>query len=137
MRTSQGIPTKYKAICALLICAALSPLFSISARLVNPGLPPLTQLYLQLGGAFILTLIFFHRQIRLNAIIKLPSKDWLWLFSMGIIGLALCVYFFIRGSVQEKLLNVAVIGSTEIFIVYILSLCLFSKKNLDHKCFYS
>jgi drug/metabolite transporter (DMT)-like permease len=128
MKTSPGISTRYKAIYAMLLSAALSPFFSIAARLVNPHLSPLTQLYLQLGGAFILTLIFFHRKIRLSVIKKIPSKDWFWLFSMGIIGLALGVYFFIRGSVQEKLLNVTVIGSTDTFIVYVLSLLIFKEK---------
>lgn len=136
MKQKEGFSEKFLAIVFLLISSALFPFFSIVARLIDPGLPPLTQIYLRLTGSLLLALIFFHKHIRLDVIKKLPLKDWLWLFSMGVIGLALAVYFFIRGAIQEKLLNVTVIGGTDIFMVYILSLIIFKEKFKPRILFY-
>ena len=53
--------TKTLAIFALIITAACFPLFSISARLVNVGIPSLTQVAIRIGIGLLLTILIFQK----------------------------------------------------------------------------
>lgn len=117
-----------KAIIALIITAACFPLFSIVARLSNDGFAPMTQVYLRVGLAFILSAFLFRKKVSLSKLKLISHRDWMGLLLMGVIGYGFNVYFSVLGAIQEKLLNVAVIGSTEILMVYILSIIIFRQK---------
>lgn len=121
---------KTLAIVALITVAASYTFLGIASRLLSEGFAPMTQVYIRLLGAALLTAIFFYSDIRWRHMMKLPKKDYLPLLLMGTVGFSIAVYFITLGVLNTSLLNVAVILATMPFFSYILSI-LFLKSTIN------
>lgn len=121
---------KNLAITALIICAACFPLFSVSARLVNIGIPPLFQVAFRIGIGFLLTVIIFQKQIGWSKFKHIPPKDWFALILMGIVGYGISTYLTTVGVLHTTLINASVVGNAEPFFVLFFSI-LFLRDKMD------
>lgn len=120
---------RQRAISALCVVALSYSLLNVSIRLMNAGFEPFTQVYLRIGLGFVLTYIFFFKKISLSKIIKSKLRDWLILFLMGSLGYGIAVDFVTLGVLHTTLLNVAIIGSTTPFFVFLFSILFLQKKS--------
>jgi drug/metabolite transporter (DMT)-like permease len=118
---------KERAIISLCIVAFSYSLLNVSIRLLNSGFGPFSQVYLRICLGLILTIILFFREISLSKIKKISSKDWFILFLMGTIGYGVAVDFATLGVLHTNLLNVAVIGSTTPFFIFLFSVIFLQK----------
>ncbi len=123
---------KTLAVFALMAVAASYTFLGIASRLLSEGFAPMTQVYLRLAGASLLTGVFFRTSIRWRHISKLPTRDYLPLLCMGTIGFSIAVYFITLGVLNTSLLNVAVILATMPFFSYILSV-IFLRTSISPK----
>ncbi|MGH7203692.1 MAG: DMT family transporter, partial [Candidatus Levyibacteriota bacterium] len=80
------------------------------------------------GLGFLLLLLFFSRSINYKKINVISLRDWLILFVMGSLGYGLAVIFVTLGALHTKLLNVAIIGSTTPFFVFLFSIIVLQKR---------
>lgn len=94
---------------------------------MNAGFGPFTQVYLRIGLGCLLTAAFFYKKIRFNRIPKISFHDWLCLLLMGTVGYGLAVDFVTLGTLQTKLLDVAVISSTTPFFVFLFTILILRK----------
>jgi len=113
---------KQKAVIALFIVALSYSLLSVVVRLMNSGFGPFTQVYMRIGLGCILTGGIFYKKLHFKKFTKISNKDWLFLLVMGILGYGLSVDFVTLGTLQTKLLDVAVIGSTTPFFIFLFSI---------------
>jgi len=113
---------------ALLIVAFGYSLLNVAVRLLGDGFSPLTQVYLRVALAFVVSLVLFARQLRWSVIKTTPGRDWLGLGVMGIIGYGLMVYFITIAVLNAKIANVTVIFATLAFFIYLYSVLFLKKK---------
>lgn len=124
------LPQKKQAIIALCIVALSFVLLNIGVRFMNEGFQPFTQVYLRTGGAVVLALVLFHKNIHFSKFKKISKKDWLLLTIMGTVGYGIAVSFITLGTLQTTLLNVSLIGSTIPFFVLLYTMII-TKKPLN------
>jgi drug/metabolite transporter (DMT)-like permease len=101
-----------KAILGLCTVSLCFVVLSIGVRWMNEGFGPFTQVYLRIGGAFILAVAIYYKKIRFTNFKKIPRRDWLLLMIMGTVGYGIAIMFVTLGVLNTTLLNVAIIGST-------------------------
>ena len=118
---------KQRAIFALGIVAFSYALLSVVVRLMNAGFGPFTQVYIRIGLGCLLTAIFFYKKIRFSKFSTISVKDWLFLLLMGTFGYGFAVDFVTLGTLQTKLLDVAVIASTTPFFIFLFSILILRK----------
>src|SRR5436305_1693079 len=94
---------KQKAILALCIVAFCYTLLNVSVRLMSTGFGPFTQVYLRIALGFILTWLFFYKEVQPSKFLKINKKDWLLLILIGTLGYGLAVDFITLGVLQTKL----------------------------------
>lgn len=122
---------KKKAVIALCIVGLSYTLLNVSVRMMELSFSPLTQVYLRIGLGFLLTLLFFSRNIHYPKIKRISRRDWIILLVMGLFGYGLAVIFVTLGVLQTKLLNVAIIASTTPFFVLFFSV-MFLRKRVNN-----
>ena len=120
--------TKTLAIFALIITAACFPLFSISARLVNVGIPSLTQVAIRIGIGLLLTILIFQKNINWRKFTRISVRDWLALLLMGVVGYGISTYLTTVGVLHTTLINASVVGNAEPFFVLLFSFILLRNK---------
>jgi drug/metabolite transporter (DMT)-like permease len=118
---------RQKAILALGAVAFSYALLSVVVRLMNAGFGPFTQVYIRIGLGCLLTAVFFSKKIRFTAFTKITHRDWFFLLLMGTVGYGLSVDFVTLGTLQTKLLDVAVISSTTPFFIFLFSVLILRK----------
>jgi drug/metabolite transporter (DMT)-like permease len=123
------LSTQNKAVIGLCVVSLCFVLLAIGVRLMSEGFGPFTQVYLRIGGAFLLAISLFHKQIHFSKIKKISKKDWLLLVIMGTIGYGLAVMFVTLAVLNTTLLNTAIISSTVPFFA-LLYLFLINKKSI-------
>ena len=106
------LTTYNKAILGLCVVALCFVVLSIGVRWMSEGFGPFTQVYLRVGGAFLLALLLYYKKIRFANLRKISRKDWMLLIIMGTIGYGIAIIFVTLSVLHTTLLNVAVIGST-------------------------
>lgn len=116
-----------RAVIALCFVALSYSLLSVVIRLMNTGFGPFSQVYLRIGLGCLLTLIFFYKKIHFKKYVKISQKDWLFLLLMGTVGYGLAVDFATLGTLQTKLLDVAVISSTTPFFIFLFTILVLRK----------
>ncbi len=130
-----NLSVKKKAIGAICLVALSYTVLNISVRMMSVAFAPMTQVYLRIGLGFLLLLLFFSRSISYKKIKVISHRDWLILFVMGSLGYGLAVIFVTLGALHTKLLNIAIIGSTTPFFVFLFSI-IFLQKRLKTKLFF-
>lgn len=128
----KNISTHNLAIVSLIGVSAGYTLLSISARLLNEGFEEMTQVYMRIAFGAIFAILLFRKKLRWNHILHMPSKDKAILLSMGTLGYAIAVYFITLGSINAKLVDVAVIFASVPFFSYLYAF-LFLRKPIDMK----
>jgi len=118
---------KQRAIFALVIVALSYSLLSVAVRLMGTGFGPFTQVYLRIGLGCLLTAAIFYKKIRFAQFRRITKRDWFFLLLMGTIGYGLSVDFVTLGTLQTKLLDVAVISSTTPFFIFLFSITVLRK----------
>ena len=116
------------AIFSLLGVALGYSVLGMNSRLLNVGFAPATQVYVRVLLGFVLSLIAFHKSIRLPQLFTIPTKDTVWLLLMGIFGYAGSVMFATLASLHTKLVNASIIGATVPFVVYLYSYIFLKEK---------
>src|SRR5581483_11287141 len=120
--------TTQKALAALVIVALSFALLNVAVRFSNEGFAPFTQVYLRIGLGFILTFLFFFKEIRINAFKKISGKDWIILLLMGTLGYGIAVDFITLGVIHTTLFKASVIGSTTPFFIFLFNVVFLRKK---------
>lgn len=123
-----------KAIIALCFAALSFVMLNVATRMMSEGFGTFTQVYLRIGGGFLLALILFHKSVHFSKRKHISRKDWMMLLIMGTIGYGIAVIFITLSILNTTLLNVAVISSTVPFFV-LLYLVLFTQKKVSLVCF--
>lgn len=117
------------AIWALVAVAVGYALLNVSIRLMDSGFEPFTQTYLRILFGAILGFFIFRKHIRAKVIKLLPSRDWLVLLLMGVVGYSAGVLFVTLGAINAKLVNVSVLTSTIPFFVAIYAFFVLRKRT--------
>lgn len=116
------------AIISLVFLSLGFASMGVASRWMAEGFGNMSQVSLRILGAFILTSIFFYRDISWKKILGANPKTWLVLLAVGILGYAGMVYTITVGALTTKLLHVAVLYSTVPFFVYLGSLLISREK---------
>lgn len=120
-RTSTPHSLRTLAIFSLIGVAFGYAVLGMNSRLLNVGFAPATQVYVRVLLGFVLSIIFFGKNLRINRLRTIPKQDTIWLLLMGVFGYAGSVLFATLASLNTKLVNASVIGATVPFVVYIYS----------------
>jgi len=121
------LSVRQKAITAICLVALSYTFLNVAVRFMNAGFGPFTQVYLRIALGFILTWMFFYKEIHPSKFLKISKKDWMLLFLIGTVGYGLAVDFITLAVLHTKLLNVSIISTTTPFFVFLFSV-LFLRK---------
>ncbi|MCA9373268.1 DMT family transporter [Candidatus Woesebacteria bacterium] len=119
---------RHLALLGLIGVAFGYAVLGMNSRLLNIGFAPATQVYVRVLLGFLLSLVFFRKQLRLKVMKQISKKDVIWLLVMGGLGYAGAVLLATQAVLNTKLLNTSVIGSTLPFVVFAYSLLVLKAK---------
>jgi drug/metabolite transporter (DMT)-like permease len=114
-----NLTTKNRAILGLCTVALCFTILSLGVRWMSEGFGPFTQVYLRIGGAFLVALALYYKKIRFANAKKIPRRDWFLLLIMGTVGYGIAIMFVTLAVLHTTLLNVAIIGSTVPFFALV------------------
>ncbi|MBT6755759.1 MAG: DMT family transporter [Candidatus Pacebacteria bacterium] len=104
--------TKHRqGVYSIIFLAVLYGILPLIPRYLSTSFEVFQQVYLRMGTGFLLSLLFFHKQIDIKKIKKLPAKEW------GVVAFRAFIYYFLGVSlftqalILTKISNVAFIGA--------------------------
>lgn len=125
---NKKIPLKTLALWGLILDAFGYAVLGVNSRLLNVGFEPMTQVYVRISIGFLLSLLFFGKDLRLKKLQTIPKNDICWLLVMGTLGYSIGVWLITLANLDGKLVNAAVIYAVIPLVVYVYSFFLLKEK---------
>jgi len=120
-----------KGIAALILLSLVFASMGLFARFLQTDFLLLQQVYLRVFAAFVLSVVFFRKDIHLSTIKKISRKEWaLLIFRAGTFYL-IGVTLFTQAIITTKYSNVSFIGALP--FVAILGVILLKERMTWHK----
>lgn len=120
-----------KGIVSLVLLSLVFASMGLFARYLSTGFLLLQQVYLRIFAAFLLSLIFFRKDIHFEKLRKISTKEWALLFFRSIAMYVFGVTLFTQAIIVTKYSNVSFIGALP--TVALLGIILLKEKLTFHK----
>lgn len=112
------LSNRQKGIFALILLALIFSSMGIFARYLKTNFTIFQQVYLRVGAAFFLSLIFFNKKIEFKKFINLPTSEWLVIFFRASTLYLFGVSLFTYGILNAKYSNVSFISTLPLTAVF-------------------
>lgn len=102
---------KDKGLIAIILLTMFYGLLPLFPRYLNESFELFQQIYLRMFVGFIILALLFHKQINFNKLLRLPFKEFRWVFFRAFSYYVLGVGLYTVAILMTKVSNVVFIGS--------------------------